>query len=545
MLQRSESLKSIASGAYIHGFPMVNGHQTLISYAAQKPAIRGEALLQPMGDTPGVYGVPGSATSAQQAYPSCSFVWLDLRAEPMVLSTVSPEGDQFYSIQVMDLFMNRIGYIGPQVSGQSAAFYLVAPSGWQGEVPASINGILRSDTTIVQLICRPVTRQMKSGGLPKPPRVTSCIWPLSAFAGEPSPSRVATLEWPTHYLDGQDTLEFFRQLDFLLGFCPEPTHAKTAMERLTRKFVGSAWRFHSDLLSLVNRQLLQEGIQWGMQAIIDELRRVASIRDLFGPDLPVHRKHILKAAAARVGIYGSTEHDAYFLPHFENDSDANVAMLPLFYQSRMGSLPLSCGVDPECSVRGSYRVAYPRTELELPEIGAYYNQAGSGAQAVASPFSEDSEGDVREDERVPHGLKIDSSLSSPLRAEQNNIRVVQRFSLDSDGRLLLGNKRYVLHFAPSQLPPVNEFWSIATLDDKGFVVRCLLARGTIGNQDMLRFQEDGSLNLYIQAATPSADCETNWLPVEPGPFQIVLKLYAPRREILTGAWTAPLPSCVS
>jgi hypothetical protein len=33
--------------------------------------------------------------------------------------------------------------------------------------------------------------------------------------------------------------------------------------------------------------------------------------------------------------------------------------------------------------------------------------------------------------------------------------------------------------------------------------------------------------------------ESNWLPAPKGPFMVVLRLYWPKEEVLTGAWKQP------
>ena len=50
---------------------------------------------------------------------------------------------------------------------------------------------------------------------------------------------------------------------------------------------------------------------------------------------------------------------------------------------------------------------------------------------------------------------------------------------------------------------------------------------------------DGSLDLYFQNESPGADWEANWLPAPKGPFNLTMRLYAPRMEALTGKWSPP------
>src|ERR1700730_15760902 len=53
---------------------------------------------------------------------------------------------------------------------------------------------------------------------------------------------------------------------------------------------------------------------------------------------------------------------------------------------------------------------------------------------------------------------------------------------------------------------------------------------------------DGSLDIYFQSESPGKDKEWNWLPAPKGPFNLTMRLYAPKAEALTGRWNPP-PVC--
>ena len=52
-------------------------------------------------------------------------------------------------------------------------------------------------------------------------------------------------------------------------------------------------------------------------------------------------------------------------------------------------------------------------------------------------------------------------------------------------------------------------------------------------------REDGSLDLYFQNESPGKDKEANWLPAPEGPFNLCMRLYAPKAQVLTGKWNPP------
>jgi hypothetical protein len=112
---------------------------------------------------------------------------------------------------------------------------------------------------------------------------------------------------------------------------------------------------------------------------------------------------------------------------------------------------------------------------------------------------------------------------------------------DADGKPFNGSNDYVLHFGKQELPPVDAFWSVTLYDADGFPVANALDRHALGDRDPLKFNADGSLDLYLQQNSPGKDREANWLPTPAGEFTLTMRLYAPKAEVLDGRW---LPSGV-
>ena len=110
---------------------------------------------------------------------------------------------------------------------------------------------------------------------------------------------------------------------------------------------------------------------------------------------------------------------------------------------------------------------------------------------------------------------------------------------DAEGQPVNGNHDYVLHFDTDELPPVAAFWSVTMYDAAGFQTANPLNRFAIGDRDDLTYNEDGSLDLYLQTGSPGPEKESNWLPSPRGPLGITLRLYAPAPEALDGRWNPP------
>lgn len=110
--------------------------------------------------------------------------------------------------------------------------------------------------------------------------------------------------------------------------------------------------------------------------------------------------------------------------------------------------------------------------------------------------------------------------------------------VDSERRPYNGSNRYLLHFDNGQLP-VNAFWSLTMYDEDGYFSENSIQRYAIGDRDKLKFNNDGSLDIYIQHESPGRDKEATWLPAPKDTFNLVIRLYWPKTEILTGAWNPP------
>lgn len=111
---------------------------------------------------------------------------------------------------------------------------------------------------------------------------------------------------------------------------------------------------------------------------------------------------------------------------------------------------------------------------------------------------------------------------------------------DADGRPIVAENRYLLHFESDELPPAGAFWSLTLYDERGFPAANPIGRFAIGNRDALQYNRDGSLDLLIQHERPSAADESNWLPApESGPLGLTLRLYAPKPAASDGRWNPP------
>jgi hypothetical protein len=111
---------------------------------------------------------------------------------------------------------------------------------------------------------------------------------------------------------------------------------------------------------------------------------------------------------------------------------------------------------------------------------------------------------------------------------------------DGDGKALDAANRYVLHFEKGQTPPTNATWSVSMYDPQGFYVPNPINRFNLAPWMPLKYNPDGSLDLYIQANSPGEDKEANWLPAPAsGLFNLTVRNYWPKDAMLDGSYKLP------
>jgi len=110
---------------------------------------------------------------------------------------------------------------------------------------------------------------------------------------------------------------------------------------------------------------------------------------------------------------------------------------------------------------------------------------------------------------------------------------------DAAGNKLNGANNYVLHFDKGETPPTNSFWSLTMYNAESFFVENPLDRYNIAGWMPLQYNDDGSLDIYIQKDSPGKAKESNWLPAAAGAFSVTLRVYWPEESMIDGSWKTP------
>ena len=107
-----------------------------------------------------------------------------------------------------------------------------------------------------------------------------------------------------------------------------------------------------------------------------------------------------------------------------------------------------------------------------------------------------------------------------------------------------GLRSWRLHIPADRAIPVNAFWSLSmyeiTPERQFYFTDNPLGRYAIGDRTAgLKWNGDGSLDLWIGHESPGHERESNWLPAPAGPFAMFMRAYLPKPELLDGRYRLP------
>ncbi len=330
--------RAIAKEAYIYGFPSVMAYKTMHNFTVDKdnPEYRGpfnhlacEARLLTPQDT--------SVVSPNADTPYCMF-WMDLRAEPQVLSVPDMEPDRFYHFQFTDLCTHNFAYVGTLSTGNDAGTFLIAGPHWDGDQPGGVDGIIRSETNFVMNIVR--TQLFGPDDLDRVAEIQQSyeVQPLSAFLGTGPPAPASRIDFPGWEEGAQFDERFFGYLDFILDLLEEPPAQEEPLwERLQLIGLGPHAHFDVDALPHDVKEALADAVKQGLGEINRFVEKIGddplgstkvvgtreflerSAKQNYGLD----NHYLLRAAAAQIGLYGNSAAEAAY-PLYLNDADGKL-----------------------------------------------------------------------------------------------------------------------------------------------------------------------------------------------------------------------------
>jgi hypothetical protein len=309
--------KNIAEEGFIYGLPIVMNYAVMYEYAVDKDSSQFKAPFNHIKHDSQVYTYKDTAVVTPNSDTPYSMVWMDLRAEPMVLSVPAVEKKRYYSVQLVDGNTYNYGYIGSRATGDQPGSYMVVGPKWEGEAPKGIDKVFRSSTDFSLAIFR--TQLFDAADIDGVKKVQAGYKaePLHAFLGTAAPPPAPEIDFPKIDKDLVKT-NFFEYLDFALQFAPPAENEKDIRAKLAKIGVGPGKTFKFSDLPLGHRIEIGLGMKEGTKKVAKELAAGAKdingwkIGSWFGDQAFYDGDWLKRAAGAQGGIYGNDSVEATY-----------------------------------------------------------------------------------------------------------------------------------------------------------------------------------------------------------------------------------------
>ena len=257
-----EEARAIAKEAYIYANPVVDSYRILYSYFVDSSSPDYKASWNQIRNIPRVYTHEDRAVQTPNSDTPYSWLALDLRTEPIVLTVPSIEKDRYFSIQLIDLYTHNFDYIGSRTTGNGGGQFLITGPGWNGKVPDGITKVIRCETELMLAVYRTQLYNPEDLENVKEIQDGYKVQPLSDFLGEPAPESAAEIDFiePLSQEEIRESPKVFEQLNFVLQFCPTHPSEKELIISFAKLNIGAGKTFDWDTFSPEIQEAIGQGL---------------------------------------------------------------------------------------------------------------------------------------------------------------------------------------------------------------------------------------------------------------------------------------------
>ena len=305
--------RAIAKEAWLYAYAPLQGYQTLWNQTQNK------AFPGYVGGFNQFRHYARSATPADTDIVTpnndtpYSWAWLDLRAEPIVLTLPAVPAPRYYVNQWFDLYTHNFAYTGVRSTGRQAGTYLLAGPRWNGTVPKSITGVFRAETDFVGTL----TRTQLNGPADIPAlqalQAQYTLTPLSRFTGTAAPAAAPAVAWPVWDANKAEGIGFISYLNALLPFMPTVPSERQMMVRFARIGIGPGVPFDPAKLDPSIRAAMEDGVASAAQELKAKALTQTSSQGFFGTRQELGPDYLtFRAMGAMLGIYGNSSEEAFY-----------------------------------------------------------------------------------------------------------------------------------------------------------------------------------------------------------------------------------------
>jgi hypothetical protein len=317
--------RAIAKEAYIYGFPLVDNYRVEHAYFVDRQNPEFKAPWNQITNIPRVFTPADTAVQTPNSDTPYSWLGLDLRAEPIVLTLPPIEKERYFSVQLTDAYTFNFDYLGTRTTGNEGGSYAIAGPNWKGETPTGVKKVLRSETELIIVVYR--TQLFNPADIDNVKKIQAGykVQPLSVFLDTAAPKAGPTIDFikPLTPETQKTSLEFFNIVNFVLQFCPADPSETELMTRFARIGVGAGKTFDPNNLTPEMKTAFEQGRADAYAAFAGGVKQLddgtLTSGDLFGTREAMKNNYLYRWLGT-IGIYGNSKQEAMY-PIYRIDAE--------------------------------------------------------------------------------------------------------------------------------------------------------------------------------------------------------------------------------
>lgn len=308
-----EQARAIAKEAYIYSFAPIASYGTWSKQATQPNAPEYVGGFNVFRNYSQAFTPENKDIVTPNNDTPYSWAWLDLRAEPIVLSVPAVPRDRYYVMQLIDLFTYNFGYVGVRATGFNAGNYLIAGPNWHGKKPKGVTKVISAETEIVGILGRTSLNGQEDVKNVQAIQAKYKLQPLSAFLGAPGPRPQPQIIFPPYDAAKATSHDFIGYINFLLQFAqPMVPSEKSLMARFAEIGIGPGKPWNAEKVDPAILKAIDEGIDDAKADMKATAAKTLSSNGLFGSRAFMHGDYMTRAMGAEKGLFGNSIEEAWY-----------------------------------------------------------------------------------------------------------------------------------------------------------------------------------------------------------------------------------------
>lgn len=315
----ADEVRKLAKEAYVFGYPLIENYRTMFFFAVDKssPEYRGPFNTFIHMGRP--YS-PVDSVAAPNNDTISSFAWLDLRAEPVVVTVPKIGKERYFSMNFVDLYGFNFTSIGTRTLGNGGGNFLITGPNWKGKTPGGITRTFPCETQFAVIVSR--LQFLGPGDILslRALQETFQVRTLNEFLRKPKAPPTRAVSFPGFNRTLASGPGFIDYLNFVLGFCRIHPSEEALLKRLEKIGVAPGKAFNPQGFSPEMMAAIQAGIEDANAEAAEAAVKIRSLFKLYGNREVFKGNYFNRFLGARLGLYAPDWEEVLYIP-FGTDAD--------------------------------------------------------------------------------------------------------------------------------------------------------------------------------------------------------------------------------